>query len=611
MREKTTLDVFRKRYLCLGGFLTILFVALLPGMATAQTTLFGSPFVTSFGGWTDTCVVNAVDPGPPTWGVLLGDDDALCEANNVITGPATSTWPLGEYDTQNMINMNYTTTAAYTLTARMGTWDDDGYGLVWAYEDEDNYFRLGFRQQDTDSFGFPRGLSVQKVSGGTVYQLGQNTAIRASLPYDDGSYFDVSVTVDELGGYSIKANPGGGAMTELLTGTDDDLALMAAGHYGIHSWAQCHDANPELTVVRPRGTLVKWITVDEGSNTTIDQSDTFADAITTAWRPMMMTNANGLQGDVGSYGLGDGTPAGFNYGNFRLDFRNGTIFDDSNSFVWSTPSAPSVDFLGSAIVVDEAGSDAWTDYEMKVRITPGDNEGPGVLVRVQDDNTFYRINFATQTISDSRCPKGMSIQKCVDNGEDPPIWTELFREDQASAMYTYTDNVPFDLTVKVVGNAITVTLIDDPDGAATVYSFDTVYDTTDPILSGSVAFTNWGAGDEFNGVYYSGYGGSATADLVVSVASISVPGDADGDNDVDAADAEILAGNWGDSVSNGAYGGDFNGDGVVNAKDASILAANWGTGVQESNGANAVPEPGTLLLILGGLLGLLHVRRRK
>jgi hypothetical protein len=61
-----------------------------------------------------------------------------------------------------------------------------------------------------------------------------------------------------------------------------------------------------------------------------------------------------------------------------------------------------------------------------------DNDVYGVLVRVQDDNNFYRVSFHNDAaaIGTTRPPRGMSVQK-VRNG----VWTELYRDDQA--------NIPF------------------------------------------------------------------------------------------------------------------------------------------------------------------------
>lgn len=87
-------------------------------------------------------------------------------------------------------------------------------------------------------------------------------------------------------------------------------------------------------------------------------------------------------------------------------------------------------------------------------------------------------------------------------------------------------------------------------------------------------------------------------DLVVF--SQSIPGDANNDGYVNAADATILASNWGrTNVTQGAAWGDFNGDLAVDAADAAILAANW-TGAAERSGA--VPEPTVLATLLGAIV---------
>ena len=48
--------------------------------------------------------------------------------------------------------------------------------------------------------------------------------------------------------------------------------------------------------------------------------------------------------------------------------------------------------------------------------------------------------------------------------------------------------------------------------------------------------------------------------------------------------------------------GDFNGDGCVDDADATLLAANWQT-VQPAQEAS-VPEPGSVILLIGGLTAL-------
>ncbi|MBN1590308.1 MAG: hypothetical protein JW888_12405 [Pirellulales bacterium] len=79
----------------------------------------------------------------------------------------------------------------------------------------------------------------------------------------------------------------------------------------------------------------------------------------------------------------------------------------------------------------------------------------------------------------------------------------------------------------------------------------------------------------------------------IATAVDPVPGDANGDNQVDQADAIILARNWGENTAT-REDGDFSGDHVVGARDASILAAHWG---YEPPASTAMPEPSSLVLL--------------
>ena len=455
--------------------------ALLAPRASTAQVLVGDVFRNGFEGWTDTFSgTPAVAPGP-NWGVLLGFGQQLSESSDGRAADGTG-YNTGDYTPFLMVNTQVTSPATYDLGARLAAYDNDGFGIVFGYQDNNNYFRVGFRQQANGNLGFPVGASVQKVVGGAITQLGWNNA---AIPAIDGTPFDVNVSVNGAS-WSVSMNG-----SQVLSGTD---AALQPGRYGIHSWGQRATAAADPKV----GVLVDSIGITSSS---VNHTTDFSSAVPTAWRPLVMRNANGALGTGGD-----------DKGNFRQDFRNGTIQDDSNGYEWATTTAPNVDFISPAVVVNEPGSASWSDYQMKVRIQNGDNDGAGLLVRVADDDSFYRVNFALEAMGTgtTRCPRGMSIQK-YDNG----VWSELYRDDQMSPLFLFTEDMPFDVTVNLVGNGIGVQVVNDPNGAATAYSYPLVFDATAPILTGSVGFANWGNGEAANGVIYSRYGGDGLVLLQV------------------------------------------------------------------------------------------------
>ncbi|MCO6046185.1 PEP-CTERM sorting domain-containing protein [Aeoliella sp. ICT_H6.2] len=468
-----------QRLLAVSSFIS---AVLFSGNLFGQT-LVDTVFTTGFDGWTDTFSGSPVAGGQPNWGVLLTGPKTLSESSDGRAADGSTSEGLGDgmFTPYVLVNTADETPATYNLSARMGTYDDDGFGLVFGYQDLDNYFRVGWRLQSSGSLGFEEGVAVQKIVDGVITQLGTGPSL---FPSGDGSLSDVDVDVDGANWtISVDGN-------EVLSGSDADLQ---PGSYGVQSWAQREGGPGD----RYYGTAVESIAV---SSSVLNKTTTFADAIPVNWRPLMMTNAEGNQGT----GVDD-------FGNFRQDFRDGTIRDDTNGYEWATPTAPNVDFIGPGVVLDEPGSDDLTNYEMNVRMESGDNDGIGLLLRATGEESFYRINFAAEPMDSEgeRAPQGMSIQK-FDNG----IWSELYRDDQDDPSFVYSHEVPFDVRVAATGNSIKVWVVDDPDGAATTINYPAVIDSSDPLLSGSVGFTNWGNGTIDNGVVYSAYGGGGTSFLV-------------------------------------------------------------------------------------------------
>jgi MYXO-CTERM domain-containing protein len=98
--------------------------------------------------------------------------------------------------------------------------------------------------------------------------------------------------------------------------------------------------------------------------------------------------------------------------------------------------------------------------------------------------------------------------------------------------------------------------------------------------------------------------------LMIDFEPLPVPGDANGDRLVDAADLAIVLAHWstGDSVATG----DFNGDDTVDVADLSILAGGSPSPAVVGVGQLAsTPEPTSFSLAALGLLGILGVGRRR
>lgn len=83
--------------------------------------------------------------------------------------------------------------------------------------------------------------------------------------------------------------------------------------------------------------------------------------------------------------------------------------------------------------------------------------------------------------------------------------------------------------------------------------------------------------------------------------------DTNRDGAVDEADLSTLLSNWGSAVPLGSVSrGDANGDGVVGQRDLRLLLAGW---TSEAAPSIAIPEPGTLALLLPAMAAVLRRRR--
>lgn len=131
----------------------------------------------------------------------------------------------------------------YVLTARIIPRDDDGHGVLVRYLDEQNFYRIGLRRQNSPT-GVPQGLSIQKVVAGVFSEVIRDNRF---VPPDNVPYeISAAVSGNRLQ-VVVVADPDGAAMAyvygpfELTDGTVD------RGKIGLFSWAM---ARTEFDYVR-------------------------------------------------------------------------------------------------------------------------------------------------------------------------------------------------------------------------------------------------------------------------------------------------------------------------------------------------------------------------
>ena len=146
--------------------------------------------------------------------------------------------------------------------------------------------------------------------------------------------------------------------------------------------------------------------------------------------------------------------------------------------------------------------------------------------------------------------------------------------------------------------------------------------------SGQKTLAAWTTGDAHTDTV-SGWGTLHLTSTPFYVNPTLLPGDANLDGRVDVLDLAILAANYRKNVTGGWTQGDFNHNGVVDVQDLALLAANYRQSyasdvvpdyagfdaaaiqVLSQAGLTVVPEPGVLVLLTSGLLGLLAYAWRK
>ena len=370
----------------------------------------------------------------------------------------------------------------------------------------------------------------------------------ANFIYTLGTYFDVEVRVTGPT-FTILVNG-----SPVFQATDADLRT---GSVGVLSWGN-RNRGSGGDPGTPYGLECPSLSVEDENGATL--LNYAWGSLIPDWRRVTMRNSAGTA--FGSYdGLG-------------FDPTDGCVRENTNGYsnaIWNN-----TDFMGPSMVYTGAGSDAWTDYEVRARLYCLDNDGFGFLLRCQDDSNFYRVMFVSEAWSSPpptwRAPQGVSVQRCRKG-----VWKEVFRDTQYPGvpLFAYTPGTPFDVsaTIRTAGATaeIDITIVHDPGGPGqTTIVVPTIVDAAaeplDTDVDGDGEFEP-AEGDVFSGNDTNANGRWDAAEAMVT--------DVDGDHVFEPADGDVFSAN--DTNKNGRWdpgeplATDVDGDGVFDPADGDVF----------------------------------------
>ena len=157
------------------------------------SVLFEEDFTQSFAGWTVVRPPANYQGGPLRWEYEMVNG-AFVEQSNIYTDAST----YSSSATAPMLINDTVTGASFTYSARLTAGDNDGFGLIFGYQNETNFYRVVFSSQaDVNRvLGFPWvGTTVDRKTNGVTSNLVgpsggfTNTANRP---------FDVTIAVDAI-----------------------------------------------------------------------------------------------------------------------------------------------------------------------------------------------------------------------------------------------------------------------------------------------------------------------------------------------------------------------------------------------------------------------------
>ena len=436
-------------FVCLAGLLLLLVSSTLPA-----SVLFQDDFNRGIPGWTAVQPPGNYTSGPLRWqyDIVSG---GFVEQSNIYTDSST----VSATATAPMLINDTVTAASFTFSARMTAGDDDGFGLIFGYQNETNFYRVTFARQSRTGFPWTGWAVDRKVNGVTANLFGAGTAgYVPTFINTSNRAFDVTISVDASSRLTLSVvdNPTGTPTSYPLV-TSQALPAPANGKVGLMTWG--------MSGAVPRGFRIQNVSLSPAGLTGNPNA-------LTNWTAVVPPRANGSTTVSGGHGqplwsLSVGTAGPY-----------GTLQEGSDCLA-GNDTAGQVDFTGPTIV---AGSNSWADYTVAARITPGDDDGHGLLLRYQNTSNFYRIALRSQA-SATGVPRGLSVQKNASR-----TYTEVYRE--TTVQYDPVAGVTYDLLAAITGSTLNLLLVADPEGAARPYSYGPL--ALSGVPAGKIGLFSWG-----------------------------------------------------------------------------------------------------------------------
>ena len=406
--------------------------------------LFEDHFDEVIPGWTAVAPKAIYLGTPPRW-VFDRATGAISENSNAFTNEGVAPMLINETTTGDSLEYR----------ARINAGDDDGFGLVFGFQDDQNFYRITFAiQERTASYPWT-GWTLERMNAGVPEVLAGNggNGITSFLPSKNLPFEviigvvgnEITITAQEVDG-------------ELLTLVDAlTLPTIATGRLGLLTWGQQGG--------RPRGTVFDELLLDTMPLLTdVPQ-------LLDGWVAVVPANATGDAGlNVNPiWGVAAGANGAY-----------GTLHEMNDSFAVATDidGNTHIDFLASTLVNGDVN---WTDYVLHSRIIPGDNDGHGAVLRYKDPDNFVRIALAGQGNGDGRVWQGVSVQQKA-NG----VWSELFAEE--APQFVPPNNLPYELIASVQGNQLEIVII---DSANAPHSYGPIT-IDDALANGRIGVFSWG-----------------------------------------------------------------------------------------------------------------------